>query len=98
MRSNARPGEMDFTASAVLPRNSYNLINRKIWLPKILYDSLPMFYLLAGVTALAATLYIGAWYWIVPHYVLFSAGCLHLFVTVFRRRRIAEDIVKTDPG
>lgn len=97
MQSNARPGEMDFTASAVLPRNSLDLISRKIWLPKLLYDSLPIFYLLAGVTALAATLYIGAWYWIVPHYVLFSAGCLHLFVRVVRRRRKAEDIVNTDP-
>lgn len=96
MQSNARPGEMDFTATAELPRNSFNLISRKIWLPKLLYDSLPIFYLLAGVTALAATLYIGAWYWIVPHYVLFSAGCLHLFVTVVRRRRAPRDIVKPD--
>lgn len=86
---------MDFTATAQLPRESYKLITRKIWLPKLLYDGLPIFYFLAGVLALAATLYIGAWYWIVPHYVLFSAGCLHLCVTIIRRRRIPRDSVKT---
>ncbi|MGI9205546.1 MAG: hypothetical protein ACR2Q3_16140 [Woeseiaceae bacterium] len=96
MQSNARPREMDFTATAQLSRDSYKLINRKIWLPKLLYDGLPLFYLLAGVLALVATLYIGAWYWVVPHYVLFSAGCLHLFVTVVRRRRRPRDPVKPE--
>ena len=60
---------------------------RKIWLPKLIYDCLPYFYLLSGVAALLATLYINQWFWVVPHYLLFSAACLHFGIAVFRRRR-----------
>ncbi len=59
---------------------------RKIWLPKFLYDCLPYFYLVSGVAALLATLYINHWFWVVPHYLLFSAACLHFAIAVFRRR------------
>ena len=59
---------------------------RKIWLPKLLYDALPYFYLASGIVAFLATLYISEWFWVLPHYVLFSAACLHLGVLVYRRR------------
>jgi len=59
---------------------------RKIWLPKLLYDALPWFYLFSGAAAFLATLYISEWFWVLPHYLLFSAACLHLSVYVFRRR------------
>jgi len=59
---------------------------RKIWLPKLLYDALPWFYLFSGAAAFLATLYISDWFWVLPHYLLFSAACLHLSVYVFRRR------------
>lgn len=87
MLSKASPRETDFTAPATTRRTATNLINHKIWLPKALYDGLPFFYIIAGLSALAATLYIGAWYWVVPHYILFSAGCLHVGLIVFRKRR-----------
>lgn len=61
-------------------------VARRIWLPKLLYDALPFFYLLSGLLALLATLYVSAWFWIVPHYLLFSAACVHLGVAVLRRR------------
>ena len=61
-------------------------INRKIWVPKLFYDALPWFYAAAGVAALIATLYIGDWYWIVPHSLLVSAACIHLALFVFIRR------------
>lgn len=63
------------------------LAGRKIWLPRVLYDALPWFYLLAGVGAFLATLYINAWFWILPHYVLFSIGCVHLGLLILRRRK-----------
>ncbi len=63
---------------------------RKIWLPKLVYDCLPYFYLLSGIAALFATLYINQWFWVVPHYLLFSAACLHFGIAVFRRRRKNE--------
>ena len=59
---------------------------RKIWLPKLIYDALPYFYLASGVLAFLATLYISEWFWVLPHYLLFSAACLHLGVFVYRRR------------
>ena len=63
-------------------------ITRKIWLPRLIYDALPWFYLVSGLMAILATLYIRDWYWVVPHSVLFSAACLHLAFFVFRKRRL----------
>ncbi|MDJ0760758.1 MAG: hypothetical protein QNJ19_15285 [Woeseiaceae bacterium] len=67
-----------------------NPVLRKIWLPKFLYDCLPYFYLVSGIAALLTTLYISNWYWIVPHYFLFSVACVHFGILVFRRRRTRE--------
>ncbi len=63
-----------------------NIVARKVWLPKVLYNALPYFYLVSGIIAFFATLYIGAWFWILPHYLLFSAACIHLGVVIYRRR------------
>ncbi len=60
---------------------------RKVWLPQTIYVAIPYFYLTAGVAAFLATLYIGNWYWVVPHYLFFSVACLHLGVLILRRRR-----------
>ncbi len=70
---------------AASPR-SRHLINRKIWLPKLIYNALPAFYLAAGIAAFLATLYIGDWYWLVPHSLLVSAACIHLALFVLIRR------------
>ena len=63
-----------------------DLASRKVWLPKAIYDALPFFYFVAGIGAFLATVYINAWFWVLPHYVLFSVACLHLSIAVFRRR------------
>lgn len=63
---------------------------RKIWLPKLVYDALPFFYLVAGAAALVTTLYIHHWAWIVPHYLLFSVACAHFGLVVLRRRHKAR--------
>ena len=68
-------------------RNTGKLANRKIWLPKLLYDALPYFYLASGFAAFFATLYISEWFWVLPQYLLFSATCIHLGVFVYLRRR-----------
>jgi hypothetical protein len=67
-------------------RKKTSLISKKIWLPKLLYDALPFFYLASGLAAFFATLYINDWFWVLPHYLLFSIVCLHLGVIVYRRR------------
>lgn len=71
-------------------RQTGNLVARKIWLPKLLYDGLPYFYLGAGFAAFLATLYISEWFWVLPHYLLFSAACIHLGLAIYRRRRRAD--------
>ncbi len=80
-----KPASIANTREAA-PHNS-SLILRKIWLPKLIYAALPWFYVAAGMGAFLATLYINEWFWVLPHYFLFSVGCVHLGVIVFRRRR-----------
>jgi Flp pilus assembly protein TadB len=74
------------TAARHAARNKNSLISRRIWLPKLLYDALPYFYLASGLAAFFATLYITEWFWVLPHYLLFSLVCIHLGVIVYRRR------------
>jgi hypothetical protein len=84
---------MDLTATQVTSRKTGNLATRKIWLPKLLYDGLPYFYLGSGIAAFLATIYISDWFWVLPHYLLFSAACLHLaFHVYWRRRRNKENL------
>jgi len=80
-----------FGETRKVSRRTGIVISRKIWIPKILYDVLPYFYLVAGFLAFTATLYISEWFWVLPHYLLFSVVCIHLGILVHRRRRRAED-------
>jgi cytochrome c-type biogenesis protein CcmH/NrfF len=51
------------------------------------------------VAAFLATLYISTWLWLLPHYLLFSAACLHLGILILRRRkrtRQLPDIAESD--
>ena len=73
-----------------LNRKTGNFVTRKIWLPKLLYNALPYFYIGSGISAFLATLYISEWFWVLPHYLLFSAVCLHLGFIVYRRRTRPE--------
>ncbi len=68
-------------------RQAGNHLTKKIWLPKLVYNALPYFYLLSGVVAFLTTLYISEWFWVLPHYLLFSAACVHLSFAIYRRRR-----------
>ena len=61
-------------------------LRRKIRLPKLLYVAVRYFYLLSGLVAFLATFYIAEWFWVLPHYVLFSAACIHIGILVHRRR------------
>lgn len=67
------------------------LAGHKVWLPRLIYDGLPYFYLAAGFAAFFATLYISDWFWVLPHYLLFSAACLHLAFAVSRLRRPRQE-------
>ena len=91
MLSSAGSKSANLTDTQEVTRSAGSFVSRKIWLPKALYDSLPYFYLVAGLAAFLATLYISTWLWVLPHYLLFSAACLHLGVVIIRRRRRPPD-------
>ena len=77
---------IQLTETQQMARTTGSVASKKIWLPKRLYDSLPYFYLTSGFAALFATLYISEWFWVLPHYLLFSGACIHLGASVYRRR------------
>lgn len=87
MLSSAARKPLVLSDTQQIARETGKLVSRKIWLPKLLYDALPYFYLTAGFAAFFATLYISEWFWVLPHYLLFSAACFHLGLVVYRRRR-----------
>jgi len=86
MLSSTAPHRAGDTAVAAKP-DKETALTRKVWLPRVVYVCLPWFYLAAGASALLATIYISHWSWIVPYYLLFSIGCLHLAIVVIGRRR-----------
>ncbi len=58
----------------------------RIWLSKPIYETLPYFYLLAGVICLVASLYLDHWYW--PTICLLGGvTCLGVGLIIFLRRR-----------
>lgn len=87
MLTKAAPDRMQLSATQDVTSKAGKLARKRIWLPKILYDCLPYFYLTAGFAAFFATLYISEWFWILPHYLLFSAACIHFGLAIHRRRR-----------
>jgi fatty acid desaturase len=97
MLSNAGTSSQDLTGRQETTRSTGSFVSRKVWLPKALYVALPYFYLVAGIAAFLATLYISNWLWVLPHYLLFSAACLHLGVLVLRKRRRPREPVEM-PG
>lgn len=86
MLSTTAGKSVDPMDTQAINRKTGSVATRKIWLPKVLYDALPYFYLVSGIVAFFATLYVSNWFWVLPHYLLFSAACIHLGVVVFRRR------------
>jgi len=87
MFSNATERPPVLSESQQITQEAGTLLSRKVWLPKRLYAVVPYFYLVSGIGALFATMYIGHWSWVLPHYLLFSAACLHMGVLIHRRRK-----------
>lgn len=93
MLSSATGKQDDLADTQAVTQNKSKLVSKKIWLPKLIYDALPYFYVIAGISAFFTTLYISEWFWVLPHYLLFSAACVHLGILVYLRRQR-----KADPG
>jgi hypothetical protein len=92
MLSSAHGRSAPLTDTQILTRDAGRFVARKIWLPKLLYDALPYFYLASGIAAFFTTLYISDWFWVLPHYLLFSVACVHLGIFVYRRRHRARKL------
>ena len=86
IRGNASNASPILSETQQITRETGTLLSRKIWIPKILYAALPYFYVCSGLAALLATLYIGHWFWILPHYLFFAAACLHMGIMIHLRR------------
>ena len=86
MYSNAVGKPAHLSETQKVTRDAGKFISRKIWIPKVLYNILPYFYLFAGIGALLTTIYISGWAWMLPHYLLFAIACLHMGLLVYRRR------------
>ena len=82
---------VDLSESQRVTRNTGNIAATKIWLPKLIYDALPWFYLTAGFAAFLATVYVSEWFWVLPHYLVFSVACVQLGVSVYIRRKLRRD-------
>jgi uncharacterized membrane protein SirB2 len=58
----------------------------RIWLTKPIYETLPIFYLIAGIGLLIASLYLNFWYW--PTICLIGGiACLILGLFIMLKRR-----------
>ena len=74
-------------------RQLRQILLRKLWLPRIVYELIPAVYILLGITALASAVYGHGWTWVLPYLVLIGVGCLHAGLAIaglryrFRRRR-----------
>lgn len=91
MAGNAARETAPLADSQRVTREAGGLLTRKLWIPKVLYTALPFFYILSGIAALLATLYISDWFWVLPHYLLFAAACIHMGILVHRRRQRRRD-------
>ena len=57
-----------------------------MWVSKPIYESLPYFYLLIGITCLGASLYVNYWYWPTICFVV-GLVCLVGGLVVLLKRR-----------
>lgn len=79
-----------------LGRWALRAAQRRVWLPRPLYELIPWFYLLAGAAALLATLFVDGWLWVIPFYLIFAVLCLHFAVAIFNMRRAHRSRRKRD--
>jgi len=75
------------------------ILFRKLWLPRPLYEALPVIYILMGLVALVSGLYLPDGTWILPYAVLLGLVCLHagLGVAALRYRHSHRRNRRPDP-
>lgn len=80
-----------------IPRQIRNTLLQKLWLPRVVYETLPYLYLFLGLVALTSAMYVPEWTWILPYAILLGLICLHFGIAIltlryrFRYRRYPPD-------
>jgi len=67
-------------------RRIRDLLARKLWLPRVLYEALPYLYLLLSIAALASAMHLRGWAWIVPYMIMLGLICLHVSAAIITLR------------
>lgn len=62
------------------------ILCKKLWLPKALYEALPLLYVLGGLAALLSALYLPGWTWILPYLLLLGAISMHAGLAIMTLR------------
>lgn len=73
-------------------------LQQRVWLPKIMYELVPYFYLTNGMGALWATVYVTDRFWFLPVCIISATVCLHLAYYVFSLRRSAKQAMNQKTG
>ena len=87
----ALPSEPSRRAAAeALGERLREIADRRVWIPRLCYEILPVFYIFMGGAALLSTIFNRHWSWLVPHALLLGCFLIHLGLMVRRRRRRAR--------
>ena len=72
---------------------------KRIWLPRRLYEALPVFYIACGLIALASALFLPEQSWFIPWAVIFGFAAIHLGLGIaalrHRFRRLGKRVSDT---
>jgi hypothetical protein len=62
------------------------ILCKKLWLPRALYEALPIVYVLGGLAALLSALYLPGWTWILPYLLLLGTLAMHAGLAIMTLR------------
>jgi hypothetical protein len=81
----------NFSESIAAPKTEFTetmilLAQRRVWLPRWLYEALPYLYMLGGGIALTTTIFVSNWTWVLPHTLLLGCLSVHIGAAILRKR------------
>ena len=71
---------------------------RKLWLPRAVYELIPVFYIILGIAGLFTSTYVLSWTWVMPYAILLACLLLHTGVMIsIVRVRFRRDYHRRHP-
>ena len=86
----AIPTTKNLSTTQILTVRANEMATNRVWLPRIIYESLPFIYVTTGFAAFFATLYVPEWYWVIPYYFLFACASIHTGLFIWTKRFLAR--------